>query len=272
MSLPFILHLFFVTRRFWFRVFVIAYVGVALYIVIQTDSRLAFISFVSSLLLYILFQTFLLWRDRPNNLFAPAIVFAFAMFIALFVVLSFTWRRVEVMVWGGGAQAFSTDSRKEQISQGVPMIIGNPFGHGIGQGGDTLGYYLPGTEILTIDSYFLSVALEFGVLGFLIYYGMFAYAVGQAAGVALKTRDEEVLFLGAAAVAMLNFLLSKSVYSQTENHPLAFILLGMIVALLRRHKGNTGAMPPPPQEASLAEPKTYFAQDAWTEPARPPPG
>ncbi len=43
-------------------------------------------------------------------------------------------------------------------------IISRPWGYGIGQGGITLGFASP-SGVLTIDSYFLSVLLEFGMSG-----------------------------------------------------------------------------------------------------------
>ena len=255
MALPFIMHLIFSVRRLWVKSVITMIIPVALYICIQTDSRLSFISFVSSVMLYILFQSYITWRRRKTNLFAPAVMMIYPMGIALFVVLAFTWRRVGVLVFGTGAQQFSTEARKMQWRQGWPKIFDNPVGHGIGTSPDVLNFHtLQGRQ--TIDSYYLGVLLEIGVLGFIVFYGMFVVAIYQAARAAVKTNDKETLFLGAAAVALVNFMVSKSIYSQLENNPLAFILLGLVVALLRRYKAERGLLPPLPDDDGLARPKT----------------
>ena len=255
MSLPFILQLFFLVRSPWKKFCIFIWIPIALWVVLETDSRLAFICFLSSLMLYCLYQAFVVWRDKPTNLFAPAVMMAYPIGLAIFIIAAIFWRRLNAMIMGDGAAQFSTDARHQQIEAGMPIILRNPLGHGIGQASDTLGYFAFGSGMPTIDTYYLAVGLEFGVLGFIVYYFMFGWAVWRAGSVALKTRDKEIMFLGAAAVALFNFTLSKSVYAQTENHPFAFLLLGMVVALLRRYKAETGELPPPPSEEELIKPK-----------------
>ena len=243
MALPFILHLLVSERSWWLRALILALIPAILVVILATDSRLGFVCFVSSIAAFMLLRAIITWRNRPTGIFAPAILCAYAAGAAMIVVLSLTWHRLEVLVWGGAAAQFSTQSRQVQMEIGLHKIMHNPFGYGFWRAGGVLDYIAPETDFVTIDSYYLAVALDCGVLGFLVYYGMFAWATGRAALAALRTRDDDVLYLAAAAVALLNFVISKSVYSQTENHPLAFILLGLVIALMRRHQTELGRLP-----------------------------
>lgn len=58
-------------------------------------------------------------------------------------------------------------------------------------------------------------------------------------------------------------MISKMVYSQTENHALAFALLGMAVALLRRHKTELGQLPPIEPEEALFRPASSDFEKDW---------
>jgi hypothetical protein len=241
MALPFMLHLLATTRRRITRAILIASVPLMLYIVLASGSRLALIGYISSVALYVLFAALRHWMQRRESLIAPAVLMVYPAAMTGFLALSLLWRRLEVMVWGGGAAEPSTEARHEMVRMGMPMIMHNPIGHGIGQAAVTLGYIAPGLDLLTIDSYFLSVGLEFGVVGFIVYFGMFLWSATRAGVTSLQTRDADVLFLSSAAIAIVNFVLSKTIYSQQENHPLAFILLGLVVALLWRHRQNLQA-------------------------------
>ncbi|MBA4233721.1 MAG: hypothetical protein C0465_24395 [Ralstonia sp.] len=244
MALPFVLHLMTTTKSQSMRIMIALLLPFMFVVVLQTDSRLAFISFFSSLIIYILYAFIDRWRRRKDSLFAPAIVLIYPILLSSFIFASFFWRRLSVKVWGGGAQSFSSDSREIQVSLGIPKILARPFGYGIGQGADTLGYVAPGYDIVTIDSYFLAAALEFGVIGFLILYGLLAWAVVRSMQIALRAHNPDVIFLAPAAIGLANFILSKSIYSQTENHPLAFFLVGMVLVLLyrERREGEQGAV------------------------------
>jgi O-antigen ligase len=233
--LPFILRMMATTPRVWVRLLGLATIPVVFVVTLRTDSRLAFIGFFASLLGYGVFWSFQFWRKNRESTWRPTMMLAYPSGLAAFVALSFAWRRLERLIWGGGAQQSSTDNRKEQYAMGWRILKRNPIGHGIGESATTLGYRVQdGT--LTIDTYYLAVALEYGVIGFVIYYGMFLCGVFRSARVGLTTREPEIVYLVPACLALLNFLISKSVFSQQENHPIAFLLLGIIVALCWRER------------------------------------
>lgn len=99
--------------------------------------------------------------------------------------------------------------------------------------------------MITIDTYYLSVALEYGVLGFIVFYGMLAIAIYEASRRALFSdlENDTRSFLLPIAVSLVTFVIIKSVFSQQDNHPVIFMMLGALVAIVgssRRISINRG--------------------------------
>ncbi len=238
LTIPFLLHIIMTTKSILVRMSGIATIPFLFYIIVKTDSRLGMIGFFMSFLVYLLFWGAIRWRRQSESLFGPAIVIAYPAIFAAFIAATFAIGRLHTMVWGSGAQQFSTDARKMQYAMGIPMVLRNPIGHGIGEGAKTLGFVNLGGD-LTIDTYYLAVALEYGVVGFVAFYGMLLLTIYKAGRAALDTRDPEILWLAPIAIALVNFVIIKSVFSQQENHPLVFMMIGMAMALLYRAKRET---------------------------------
>jgi hypothetical protein len=236
---PFVIHYMVTSRIIGVKILASASLVLIFYMIYLTDSRLGVVGYFLSILFYLLAWGALRWKRTQGSLFGPAIVFAYPVIFTGFIVATFFVGRLRAMVWGTGAEQFSTESRMDQFRAGIPMVIKWPLGHGIGRGADTLGFTnLAG--VLTIDTYYLLVALEYGVIGFILYYGMILLGIGQAARCGLHTSPDvrESEFLMPIAIAMGNFFVIKSIFSQEENHPLIFMLLGMTVALVYRIKSD----------------------------------
>lgn len=206
-----------------------------LFVILKTDSRIGMIGLILSLLLTALTWGARRWKRNHDSLFGPAVVLSYPLLASVIFLLTMTVSRLRAVTWGNGPQAASDATRRAMYEAGIPAILKNPVGHGIGQAADTLGFR-NGAGVLTLDAYYLTIALDFGILGFVLYFGMFIYAAYRAALVGLNTRDEEIGYLSAFAVCFINFIVIKAVFSQTENHPFIFLLLGATVALLARHK------------------------------------
>lgn len=235
LATPFVLHLMMTARTLSLRLATMATIPMMFYAIILTDSRLGVVGFLMAFMIYLLYWSARRWRERKDSIVGPAVVLGYPLIFALFIAATFVIRRLHNMVWGGGAQQFSTNARQQQFEMGMPMVLSHPWGHGIGMGAGTLGFVSPG-GIVTIDTYFLAVALEYGVIGFLTYYGMFLAAIYHGGKALLTTHDRELLYLAPLVIAMMNFVIIKSIFSQQENHPLAFIILGAIMALTMRVK------------------------------------
>jgi hypothetical protein len=243
LTAPFAMH--FVLGRYplYIRLALLLYIPLVVYVILLTDSRLGVVACLVSVLLYLLIWAAITWRQERENLFAPAIVFTYPAIFSGFVAATFFIGRLHAMVWGTGAQQASTDSRIDQWNMAIPKIIQNPFGHGFGMGARTLGF-TNGDGVLTIDSYYLSTLLEVGVLGTLIYYGMFVRAVWTGARTVIESPpSREIRMLMPIAVSLSSFIVVKSVFSQDANHALVFMMLGAVVALAYRARSENNTAP-----------------------------
>jgi len=239
LALPFVLHFAVEARRLVIRVAAILAIPFLIYVVLLTDSRLGMVGCLTALLFYGLIWSIRRWRSERKSIFGPAIALAYPLIIVGTVGLTFVSHRIHAVVWGGDAtQQGSTDVRREQLTIALPKIASRPWGYGMQMAAETVGYKTPG-GILTLDSYYLTIALEYGVLGFIVFYGMFGTAIFAAGRVVLSRTevDPEVGLLVPAGLALVNFFIIKSVFSQDDNHPVAFMLLALVVILDWRSRG-----------------------------------
>ena len=96
----------------------------------------------------------------------------------------------------------------------------------------------------TIDTYYLLVALDYGILGFIAYYGMVLWAIYASGKQAFLSvgRDRDFSMFTPIAISLCTFFVIKSVFSQEGNHPLVFMMMGAIVALIYRMRKDDGAL------------------------------
>jgi hypothetical protein len=232
---PFAIHFAVAKYKWTVRVFGLFMIWLIFYVVLMTDARLGVVGFLISFLLYLLLwglQRF--WRNRRDLLGAAAVYAYPAIFLAFMVAVNFI-NRLHNMVFGSGAQTASDQARKNQMVMGVPKILMNPIGHGAGNSGMTMGY--GEGQFVTVDNYYLTLGLDYGVIGLATFLAMFMIAAGYGAtyGVrAARGNDRELSLMMPLAIALSAFLVIKSVFSQQDNHPLVFMMMGMIVGLLYR--------------------------------------
>ena len=228
---PFVLYFVLNARNWLWKAFNLALLPLIFYCIILTDSRLGYTGFFLSVLFYVAAWGVLRWRDHRGSLIGPAVTLAYPVMFGAFLAGTIYIGRLRAMVWGTGAQSFSTQAREQQWEMGVPMVLSHPWGFGIGRGAETLGFTnLAG--VLTIDTYYLAVALEYGILGFLVYYGMLLAQLFYGINCMVRSRAKETHILVPFLIALINFLVIKSVFSQQENHPLMFAMLGGMTALV----------------------------------------
>lgn len=231
LATPFVIHLIITHRALAVRVAAFLTLPFVFYIVILTDSRLGVVGFFMALLIYTLYWSMLRWRWSRNSIVGPAAILAYPILFAAFIGATFTVPRLHNMVWGGGAQQFSTESRKEQIEKGIPLVLSHPWGYGIGRGGPTL-HFANRAGQTSIDTYFLSVALEYGIIGFFVYYGMILSSIYYGTMELVKRGARAYGMLIPLCIAMTNFFIIKSIFSQQENHPLVFAIMGCLTAMV----------------------------------------
>ena len=231
---PFAIHLVMTSRSMVMRIMAAAFLPLALQLVLLADSRLGMVALLGAVMGYILIWGALLWRRSRHSLFAPALVLTYPAIFSLTLAATFLVGRVRNHVWGTGTSAASTASRSTQWEHAIPKIMTHPFGHGIGRAARNLGFVNP-AGVLTIDSYYLTLLMDVGIFGFVVYFAMFFRGVWISARAVIRGRVEgELGLLLPMGVALLNFVVVKSVFSQDSNHPAVFMMLGAVVALGHR--------------------------------------
>ena len=193
------------------------------------------IGFFMTIMFYLLYWGYRRWADDRSSVLGPTVVLSYPAVAVAFVLATLFVGRLNGLIWGGGETKNSTDARIEQYNSGIPKFLSHPWGYGVGRGAETLNYHLPG-GFLTIDTYYLMVLLEYGFVGVIIYYGMMVFGIYYSAKYSIlaprKTREYEMLI--PILSALVNFIVIKSVFSQPDNHPLIFMMLGMVAALTYR--------------------------------------
>jgi hypothetical protein len=235
LALPFVLHFIMGAYHWVIRLAAVITVPFLLFIILATDARLGLIGFFTAGLLYLLVWAVLRWRRSKSDLFGPAIALGYPVIICLAIASTLFVGRIREKVWGSGQYDASTEGRTEMYQKGIPMILQHPFGHGPGMGAAALGITNP-AGVLTIDTYYLAIGLDYGILGFFTYYAMILVAISYGAKYAFKSDAQkgEFGFFIPLTISLTNFFVIKSVFSNDDNHPLAFMMMGMIVALVYR--------------------------------------
>lgn len=232
-SAPFILFIAVTARGLIVRAMAGATVPAMIYVIVMTDSRLGTVGILISLALFVLVFAIKKFREDRMNMIPSLVLMAFPFAGVVAFIASFFIGRFRKMIWGTGMQIYSTEAREIQWSMGMPKVLDRPWGFGFGN--PELGYVTPG-GFASIDSYYLSVLLETGFVGFALFYGIFVTAIWKASKViaTTKTISTDHFLLGMTTICLINFLVIKSVLSQLGNQPLFFVVLGAAIALLYR--------------------------------------
>lgn len=124
----------------------------------------------------------------------------------------------------GESAARSTQSRIDQIEQAWPLIAERPLGgYGTGRAARVLGYW---GATLTVDNYYLNLALDLGLPGpaalLAIFAGMALFAMRRARR---APPDIAPIFAGLASAA-LALAMCRMILSQTGNLAILYLLLG----------------------------------------------
>ena len=122
--------------------------------------------------------------------------------------------------------------------------------------------------MITIDTYYLSVLLEYGIAGFIVFYGMFAIAIYEAGRRSLfaRSENEDKSFLLPITVSLIVFIVIKSVFSQQDNHPVIFMMLGALMALTAIHRGLAAVAIEPKRYSIVINP--ILSTSKWIPAAR----
>jgi hypothetical protein len=240
---PFVLYfLIFDTYEMRLRIFAGFAFAFLFYVALLSGSRSAAVGALVATTLMLGVWGLRRWRDRKDSLIGPAVVLSFPIGAALVLASTFFVGKIRNRVWGGAETASSTQARHDQWHQGIPHILSNPFGHGTENAGKVLQYRLP-NGMLVIDSYFLKVLLDWGIMGFLFVFGLVLAAIYYACRIVSKDdrSDPEIELAIPVAISLCVWVTIKYVNAEESNHPIIFMMLGIITALTYRHNMNKRA-------------------------------
>ena len=243
LAAPFVLYFTNSAEKIWTRAAAAASVAIIFGGIFVSDSRSGMIGFALTLLSFGLASGVRAWRSNRASFIGVAISLSYPVMVVAAVAASFMFHAIRVKIWGGGAQQASTDARFIQMHKGVPLVLKNPLGYGMGQGGGILDFHLPSGQ-LTIDNYYLSLALDFGVLGLAAFVVMIVSSMAIAARMEVQTPPNEAkrTFYLPIFQSLLAFFVIKSVFSQQDNHPVIYMMIGLLLALVARDRAS-GAKP-----------------------------
>ncbi|HEY2358309.1 MAG TPA: O-antigen ligase family protein [Phenylobacterium sp.] len=232
---PFALHWAVGRYHILLRLLGLALIPMLYFTVRMTDARLGVVGYLISLLVYLLLWSLVRWRRRISDLMTAAIVYAYPSVFLASVAATMFVHKIHVLVFGGGAQAASNETRSDQFKTAFPALMRNPIGHGAGQSGDAMGFVAG--DFKAIDSYYITLALDYGVLGVAAYVALFAVVIGSAVTTLLRAplnNDREFGLLMPLATCLSAFLVLRGVFEQADIHPLIFMFIAMTVALVAR--------------------------------------
>lgn len=162
-------------------------------------------------------------RATPKRLLASLIALGLAALLLASPLQSLT----DLLIRGDtGAEQMSTNARAEMLANGLRAIQERPiFGHGDGRSPDIAG--LTGRHnIRTIDNLYLSVAVDFGIVGLVLFLSFLATAIAtMARGLATADRNLQSAYL-ATAIAIL---VGQSVITIPDNMAIIYLLIGLAV-------------------------------------------
>jgi hypothetical protein len=232
---PFFIHFGMTLKSSLLRVASFAMIPACFIAIRMTDSRLGLVGMLICILLYSCFWAVDRWRRSPHNLFNTAVLFSYpATFIAV-VIAIFASNRMSTMLLGGGSTAGSTAARNSQVEMAIDALLRRPIGYGPGQSGQAMGF--GEGEFVTVDNYFISVALDLGVLGVIFWYGTFLTGLITGGRFWLATayaERREAKLLAPLLISLAAFVVIKWVHGQGDLHSIQFMQLGMLAALVYR--------------------------------------
>ncbi len=246
LAVPFVFHFAINGEKPIIRIAAALSIPFVVYIATLSGSRSAMIGSLTAGMLSLASWAFLRWRRRKNDLIAPAVILGYPALALVLFAATFFVGRLKRAVWGGAETVPSTQARIDQWHLGIPIILKNPLGHGAAQSGIVLGYRMA-NGTYSVDSYVLSVLLEYGVPGLILLYTFFLSGIYYAVAELVKrTRhDGEYSLFTPLLISIVNFVVVKSVFSERDNHPLVYMMLGMITALVCRSRQEAAAQTSP---------------------------
>jgi hypothetical protein len=240
LALPFIINFVIGKYSMMTRLAAVATLPLMVFAILVTQARLGMVGLCVSVLLFFFFFGALRLRRDGNDIIGRAILWSYPVMACVLLASTFLVSHIRHVVWGTGATADSTQARFGQWQAGLPKIMARPWGYGLFQSGGVLDWTTASGQV-TVDSYYLTLALDYGIPGLLLYIWSLVVGIATAFRLAFAEADgdPEAGLIVPAAVSLVNFIVIKAVFSQADNHPVIYMILGLVTALsYRSHVRN----------------------------------
>ncbi len=223
---------------------ILAILGQALIIsgIFVARARLGFVGFIDGHIVYGLIWGIRQWRNSKSGLLGPALTLSYPALMAAAGILILSVDALRFRIIGNSTTQASNDGRAEQFAMAPEAWLHSPiFGNGPAQSARVLGYATPSGK-LTIDTYVVSILLDYGIVGFFVYLGLILSVLYIAIKTAFGLKNfpskemEEIGYIFPLGVMLVVFLVIKYVLSSEDNNTILFMIMGAIVALKYRHQ------------------------------------
>lgn len=232
-STPFFLYWALFAQRMFTRLTCVAVFPALFWIIRSTDSRLGVVGFFMTFIVFVGIYGIRRWLRDPRGIMGPAITLGYPFAASLFFVATLVSARLGAMIYGNGAQAASNEGRAAQWALLWPKLGQWPFGYGTGRGAETIGMYNQ-VGILTIDSYYIVLLVEYGVIGFLMWCVMLFGTAAQSAKFSYREDGPEARMLIALAAYTIVYFVIKAVLASDHSNGIGYMVLGMTLATIWR--------------------------------------
>jgi O-antigen ligase len=132
----------------------------------------------------------------------------------------------------------STSARTEMLNRGLSLISEHPtLGLGVGHGAEVLG--IRSGSMYILDNYFLSISLDSGLPALLAFLAFIAALFARVRLLIISPDRVTASAAIAIALALVGFLVVKTINSQTQIFPFLYIAAAMIWTLARPDSRRT---------------------------------
>lgn len=124
-------------------------------------------------------------------------------------------------------EASSSNVRLKMLSDGVAALWDSPiwgFGHGLAL--SKVGVVNP-FGLATIDSYWLTIAIDYGYMGLLIFFALIATFTWKGLVFSVKTQGREGAFVGACISSVLALFATFAAVSIYQNMTMMWLLMAI---------------------------------------------
>jgi hypothetical protein len=175
---------------------------------------------------------------RQKRSFAVSAVGFFAMVAFAFALVALVGVAMELAAGRNTEEVASSFARVIMLQRGGALVLEQPLvGYGPGLAAVTLGF-LPGFKTLTMDNYYLSVAMESGLPGLALFIGLLGYPISRGLITSVRSPWKEGARMAVIAVALLGFAVVKLVLSLTSNLDVVFLLIALLVISFEPEKAS----------------------------------